>query len=31
MGLTLWSGSDDMDPTLFYFSIVKKLLEPQYK
>ena len=26
MGLTLWSGSDDMDPTLFYFSIVKNVI-----
>ena len=26
MGLTLWSGSDDMDPTLFYFSIVKSFI-----
>ena len=26
MGLTLWSGSDDMGPTLFYFSIVKRFI-----
>ena len=30
MGSTLWSGSDDMGPTLFYFFIVlTTLLEPQ--